>query len=50
MKKGELAWEVIVKLVFVVAVLLFLLLVVYLLREKLFALFERMTGFLRFGA
>ena len=50
MKKGEMTWELVVKLVLGVAFLLFVLLMVYLFREKLLALASRVADLLRFGA
>ena len=48
-KKGELAFETIVKLAIILIVLVSILLFIYLLKDKSAILFEKIKNVLRFG-
>ena len=50
MKKGDMTWEEIGKLLIALAVLLFLIIAAWLLRDKMIELFDKFKTFLRFGA
>ncbi len=50
MKKGDISWDTIVKLVLVVALLLFVILMIYLLRDKIGLAGMKVNDFLRFGS
>ncbi len=48
-KKGDFSWEQIAKLLIVIVFLLILLIMIWLLRDKLFSLFDKLKDILRFG-
>lgn len=50
MKKGDISWDTIVKMVLVVALLLFVILMIYLLRDKITLVGTKVNDFLRFGS
>lgn len=50
MKKGEIAWDTIAKLLLALAFLLILSIALYLMRDKMALILERITRILRFGA
>ena len=49
MKKGDIAWDTIAKLLIALAFLLIISLMLYLFKDKLAALFESSKRILRFG-
>ena len=49
MRKGELAWDFIVKALLAVALLLFVIIMIYLFKEKLGLAAVKVSEFFRFG-
>ncbi|MEW6063492.1 MAG: hypothetical protein AB1571_03950 [Nanoarchaeota archaeon] len=49
MKKGDITWDEIAKLIIALTVLIFLVIAVWLLKDKIVDLFDKFLAVLRFG-
>ncbi len=47
--KKALAWDVLGKIILAIAVLLILLLIIYVLKDKMYSLWEKIVNIFRFG-
>jgi len=49
MKKGDVTWDEVAKLIIALAVLIFLVIAIWLLKDKIIDLFDKFMNVLRFG-